>query len=83
MRFGNHNPASRLTFYKAFPWLGVYLFALNVNNRKQQSLLFLAFLLMLIIFYTMYIASIFIWNSLIFPFPYKLGIQTNLIIVFL
>ena len=77
IRFGNQNQNARLTFYKAFPWIGVYLYALQFNNKKQYCCVMMAFIAMVIIFYTLYISCIMLWNSILFNFSYKRGVDQN------
>eukprot|EP01017_Pseudomicrothorax_dubius_P036517 TRINITY_DN5234_c0_g1_i1.p1 TRINITY_DN5234_c0_g1~~TRINITY_DN5234_c0_g1_i1.p1 ORF type:complete len:314 (-),score=50.13 TRINITY_DN5234_c0_g1_i1:115-1056(-) len=61
------NDGARLHLYRTFPWVGQYLYALSFSGaRGFDSWVLLGFLLTVLLFYCIYLTSLFLWNSLLF-----------------
>ena len=69
--------SARFSIYRAFPWIGIYLYAQHVNGWKKQSLMILAFICMVVVFYCLYLSSIFIWSTLLFYKSIPRGLDEN------
>ena len=68
--------APRLYLFRAFPWVGIYLYAL-LYNRKPKKYLIFAFLLLLFFFYFVYLGSYYLWTFLLFHKPIPPGTDEN------
>ncbi len=59
-----------LHLYRAFPWIGLYLYTFQRNNYKGKGWLIMAFVMTMVIFYCMYLASLSIVTVVIFNGPH-------------
>jgi len=67
----------RMNIYRAFPWIGIYLYTLNANGRKKDRYIIFAFVCMIIIFYCLYLAALMLWNFLLFSKSFPKGLDEN------
>ena len=74
---GGIDQNARVNIYRAFPWIGIYLYALLVNGHRKQSHVILAFVCLIIIFYCLYLSAIFIWSALLFYKSLPKGLDEN------
>lgn len=75
----------RLSLYKFFPWLGIYLHTLNLNNKNQVIWVFFSQIGVMIIFYCIYVSLFEFLDKLLFLWSFPLGINLKfyILIVFL
>ena len=78
MNLTNQAAVSRMTLYKAFPWVGIYLYSLNFNNKRAEKFIYMAFFLFLLMFYLIYLGSSAFWSVLLFDKSSPKGIDENL-----
>ena len=74
---GGADQGARLNVYRAFPWIGIYLYALLVNGHRKQSQVILAFVSLIVVFYCLYLSAIFIWTALMFYKSIPKGLDEN------
>lgn len=77
MKCGAQEHLSRLHIFKAFPWVGIYLYALAYNNRKCEKYVYGAFFCMIFLFYFVYLASSYLWSFFLFRKSIPNGIDEN------
>ena len=66
-----------MNIYRAFPWIGIYLYALNVNGRRKDRHIIFAFFCMIAVFYCLYLSALFIWDTLLFCKSIPKGLDEN------
>jgi signal transduction histidine kinase len=66
-----------LHIYRSFPWVGMYLYALSFQYRHLQKYILVAFGLMILVFYCVFLASVSIWGYLLFFKALPKGIDEN------
>lgn len=83
MRFFDHPQlnAFRFTLYKTFPWLGLYLHAINLNDKRQVRWIFFSQVGMMIVFYCIYVSLFDFLDSLLFLWNFPLGINLKFYIL--
>lgn len=74
---GGADNSARLNVYRAFPWIGIYLYALLANGQRKQSYMILAFICLIMIFYCLYLSAIYIWSILLFYKSIPKGLDEN------
>lgn len=52
------NNLSSQFIHVAFPWVGIYIYALQQNQHRKKKYVFVSFLLMLLLFYGIYVSSL-------------------------
>jgi len=72
----NEVGGARLNIFRAFPWVGIYLYALLFNRKPKKYLIF-AFLILLLFFYFIYLGSYYLWTFLLFHRPVPPGTDEN------
>jgi hypothetical protein len=61
---------------RAFPWIGIYLNLLDQSHRSKKQLI-IAFALMLLVFYFIYLASVLLSTFLLFRGQVPIGLVEN------
>ena len=72
----NDGGPPRLAIFRAFPWAGLYLYAL-LYNRRPKKYLISAFLFLLGFFYFIYLGSYYLWTFLLFHKSLQPGTDEN------
>lgn len=73
----SHEQATRMNIFKAFPWIGMYLYTLNNNGRIKDRYIVMAFLAMIVVFYCLYLAALIFWNTILFSKSFPKGLDEN------
>lgn len=66
----------RIHVLRAFPWVGIYFYALLLNRKKIRYLIF-AFVLLFVFFYFLYLGSYYLWNFFLFHKAINPGTDEN------
>lgn len=71
--------------YRAFPWMGIYMNVLDLSQNRSKKYILLSFFLMLVLFYFLYLSTVYIGTLLVFFKPIPKTLDENffgLIILF-
>lgn len=67
----------RSNLYRAFPWIGMYLFTLNNNGRFKDRYIIMAFFALILIFYCLYLSALVFWDAILFAKAIPKGLDEN------